>query len=173
MPNAQRLLEAPGQYRTLQNGAVRDVELFNPDSIYFTTSQVNVVYPKTGYAWTDRTGITVPDVTGPMSTTSLVVTGASQAGTLIVTADGTASSMAIGIAVVLWDERSDPLSVISGMINLSGWLKNAAGHYIPTNGAGGMAPGFLAIDISLAAGYTVLVQSILPAGTVNLHTRLF
>ena len=91
----------------------------------------------------------------------------------MITADGTAMSASIGIAVVLWDERGNPISVNSGMLTLSGWCKNAAGNYIAANGYGVTPPGFLAVDVSLAAGYTVLVQSIIPSGSVNLHTKLF
>ncbi len=164
MVYAQRLLEN-GTPRLLENDIVRGLELYNPE-------QVCVGYPKLDFSWTDRTGITTPDVTGPLSTTGLVITGTAQAGTLVITADGTAMSMAIGIAVVLWDERGNPISVNSGMLTLSGWCKNAAGNYITANGYG-TAPGFLAVDVSLAAGYTVLVQSIIPSGSVNLHTKLF
>ena len=83
--------------------------------------------------------------------------------------------MTIGIAVVLWDElRGNPISVTSLAITLSGWCKNAGGNYTGANGGTTYAPGFLAVDVSLAAGYTVLVQSIIPsAGSVNLHTKLF
>jgi len=165
MSYAQRLLEN-GALRLLESGGIRDLELFNPE-------QVCVTYPKTAFSWTDRTGITTPDVTGPLSTTGLVITGTAQAGTLVITADGTAMSASIGIAVVLWDERGNPISVNSGMLTLSGWCKNAAGNYIAANGYGVTPPGFLAVDVSLAAGYTVLVQSIIPSGSVNLHTKLF
>ena len=165
MSYAQRLLEN-GALRLLESGDIRDLELFNPE-------QVCVGYPKLDFSWTDRTGITTPDVTGPLLTTGLAITGTANAGTLVVTADGTAMSMAIGIAVVLWDERGNPISVSSGMLTLSGWCKNAAGNYIAANGYGVTPPGFLAIDASLAAGYTVLVQSIIPSGSVNLHTKLF
>jgi len=165
MSYAQRLLEN-WEPRLLENGTVRGLELYNPQ-------QVCVGYPKLAYCWTDRTGITAPDVTGPLSTTRLVITGTAQAGTLVITADGTAMSASIGIAVVLWDERGNPISVNSGMLTLSGWCKNAAGNYIAANGYGVTPPGFLAVDVSLAAGYTVLVQSIIPSGSVNLHTKLF
>ena len=74
-----------------------------------------LAYPKTWYAWTDRTGITKPDVTGPLSTTCCDPGTTADAGTLVITADGTAMSMTIGIAVVLWDERGNPISVNSGM----------------------------------------------------------
>ena len=165
MPYAQRLLES-GDLRLLEDGAIRDLEFYNPE-------QVCVTYPKTAFSWTDRTRITKPDVTGPLSTTGLVITGTAQAGTLVITADGTAMSASIGIAVVLWDERGNPISVNSGMLTLSGWCKNAAGNYIAANGYGVTPPGFLAVDVSLAAGYTVLVQSIIPSGSVNLHTKFF
>lgn len=166
MPYAQRLLEN-GFPRLLENEVIRALELVPAPS-----QNVGQVYPKTWYAWTDRTGITVPDVTGPLNLGSYTPTPAADSGTLVITADGTAMSMAIGIAVVLWDERGNPISVNSGMLTLSGWCKNAAGHYITANGYG-TAPGFLAVDVSLAAGYTVLVQSIIPSGSVNLHYKLF
>ncbi len=165
MPYSLRLLEN-GSERTLENGIIRALELVPDDS-----QQVSCVYPKTWYAWTDRTGITKPDVTGPCQLANLTPVSTADAGTLVITADGTVGSMPIGIAVVLWDERTNPISVNSGMLTLSGWCKNAAGNYITANGYG-TAPGFLAVDVSLAAGYTVLVQSIIPSGTVNLHTKL-
>ena len=114
-----------------------------------------------------------PDISGPYSLANLTPCPAADAGTLVITADGTVGSMTIGIAVVLWDERGNPMSVNSGMLTLSGWAKNASGYYITANGYAITPPGFLAVDVSLAAGYTVLVQSIIPSGTVNLHTKLF
>jgi hypothetical protein len=167
MPYAQRLLEN-GFPRLLENEVIRALELVPAPS-----QNVGQVYPKTWYAWTDRTGITVPDVTGPLKLGSYTPTPAADSGTLVITADGTAMSMAIGIAVVLWDERGNPISVNSGMLTLSGWCKNAAGNFIAANGFGVTPPGFLAVDVSLAAAYTVLVQSIIPSGSVNLHTKLF
>jgi hypothetical protein len=166
MPYAQRLLEN-GFPRLLENEVIRALELVPAPS-----QNVGQVYPKTWYAWTDRTGITVPDITGTFNLSSCTPVPAADSGTLVITADGTVGSMAIGIAVVLWDERGNPISVNSGMLTLSGWCKNAAGNYITAN-AYGTAPGFLAVDVSLAAGYTVLVQSIIPSGSVNLHTKLF
>ncbi len=166
MPYAQRLLEN-GFPRLLENEVIRALELVPAPS-----QNVGQVYPKTWYAWTDRTGITVPDVTGPLNLGSYIPTPAADSGTLVITADGTAMSMTIGIAVVLWDERGNSISVNSGILTLSGWCKNAGGNYIAANGYGVTPPGFLAVDVSLAAGYTVLVQSIIPSGTVNLHTKL-
>ena len=166
MPYAQRLLEN-GFPRLLENEVIRALELVPAPS-----QNVGQVYPKTWYAWTDRTGITVPDITAPYQLTNPTPFSTADAGTLVITADGTAMSQSIGIAVVLWDERDNPISVNSGMLTLSGWCKNAAGNYITANGYG-TAPGFLAVDVSLAAGYTVLVQSIIPSGIVNLHTKLF
>ena len=165
MSTTQRLLQN-GSLRLLQNSDYRDLEGASPDPVY-------VVYPKTTYSWTDRIGITAPDVTGPLSATGLVITPTFQAGTVAISADGTKGSASIGIAVVLWDERGNPISVSSGTINLSGWCKNAAGNFIAANGFGVTPPGFLALDVSLASGYTVLVQSITPSGIVNLHTKLF
>jgi len=167
MPYAQRLLEN-GFPRLLENEVIRALELVPAPS-----QNVGQVYPKTWYAWTDRTGITNPDVTGPYQLANLTPVSTADAGTLVITADGTAQSMTIGIAVVLWDERGNPISVTSLAISLSGWCKNAGGNYIGANGGTTYAPGFLAVDVSLAAGYTVLVQSIMPSGSVNLHTKLF
>jgi len=167
MPYAQRLLEN-GLPRLLENQVVRALELVPAPS-----ENVAQVYPKTWYTWTDRTGITVPDISGPYSLANLTPCPAADAGTLVITADGTVGSSTIGIAVVLWDERGNPISVNSGMLTLSGWCKNAAGNYIAANGYAATPPGFLAVDVSLAAGYTVLVQSLIPSGTVNVHTKLF
>ena len=168
MSYAQRASSRTARNALLENGIIRALELV-PDP----RSRCRAVYPKTWYAWTDRTGITKPDVTGPASRQLRLVIRTADAGTLVITADGTAMSMTIGIAVVLWDERGNPISVNSGMLTLSGWCKNAAGNYIAANGYGVTPPGFLAVDVSLAAGYTVLVQSIIPSGSVNLHTKLF
>ena len=128
MPYAQRLLEN-GFPRLLENEVIRALELVPAPS-----QNVGQVYPKTWYAWTDRTGITVPDITGTFNLSSCTPVPAADAGTLVITADGTAMSMAIGIAVVLWDERGNPISVNSGMLTLSGWCKNVAGNYITANG---------------------------------------
>jgi hypothetical protein len=166
-PRAQRLLEN-GLPRLLENQVVRALELVPAPS-----ENVAQVYPKTWYTWTDRTGITVPDISGPCSLANLTPISTADAGTLVISADGTLASMTIGVAIVLWDERGNPMSVNSGMLTLSGWAKNASGNYITANGYAATVPGFLAVDVSLAAGYTVLVQSIIPSGSVNLHTKLF
>ena len=167
MPYSRRLLENL-QPRMLECASYRTLELVPGPS-----ESVGPVYPKTWYTWTDRTGISAPDISGPYSLANLTPCPAADAGTLVITADGTVGSMTIGIAVVLWDERGNPMSVNSGMLTLSGWAKNASGNYITANGYAITPPGFLAVDVSLAAGYTVLVQSIIPLGTVNLHTKLF
>ena len=171
MPYSNRLLEN-GSHRLLEDDVIRALELV--PAVAETTLPITVaqIYPKAWYAWTDRKGITIPDITGPLNVGALYPTLTADAGTLVITADGTVESMTIGIAAVLWDERGNPISVNSGMLTLSGWCKNAAGNYITANGYG-IAPGFLAVDVSLAAGYTVLVQSIIPSGSVNLHTKLF
>ena len=122
MPYAQRLLEN-GLPRLLENQVVRALEL-----VPAPFENVAQVYPKTWYTWTDRTGITVPDISGPYSLANLTPCPAADAGTLVITADGTVGSMTIGIAVVLWDERGNPMSVNSGMLTLSGWAKNASGN---------------------------------------------
>ena len=128
MPYAQRLLEN-GFPRLLENEVIRALELVPAPS-----QNVGQVYPKTWYAWTDRTGITNPDVTGPYQLANLTPVSTADAGTLVITADGTAQSMTIGIAVVLWDERGNPISVTSLAITLSGWCKNAGGTTLEPNG---------------------------------------
>ena len=84
MSYAQRLLENQCYSAPRAPGDARDLELYNPEPVCVT-------YPKTAFSWTDRTGITTADVTGPLSTTGLVITETAQAGTLVITADGTAS----------------------------------------------------------------------------------
>ena len=81
MPYSLRLLEN-GSERTLENGIIRALELVPDDS-----QQVSCVYPKTWYAWTDRTGITNPDVTGPYQLANLTPVSTADAGTLVITAD--------------------------------------------------------------------------------------
>ena len=87
MPYSLRLLEN-GSECTLENGIIRALELVPDDS-----QQVSCVYPKTWYAWTDRTGITNPDVTGPYQLANLTPVSTADAGTLVITADGTIGSM--------------------------------------------------------------------------------
>ena len=164
MPYSLRLLEN-GSERLLQNGVVRALELVPDDS-----QQVSQVFPKTWYAWTDRTGITKPDVTGPCQLANLTPISTADAGTLVITADCTVPGATIGLALVLWDERGNPISISNGSITASGWATNAAGNYIASSGYSVNA-GYLAFDVSQAAGYNVLVIQI-SGGTVNLHTKL-
>ena len=77
----------------------------------------------------------------------------------------------VGLALVLWDERGNPISISNGTITASGWATNAAGTYIASSGYS-VDAGYLAIDVSQAAGYNVLVIQI-SDGIVNLHTKLF
>ncbi len=129
------------------------------------------LWPKDWYAWTDRTGITTADETGPLSTSTLTPVSTGDAGSLLITADSDTSSSVIGLAVVLWDERGNPIGVGSGSLTTSGWLTNSAGNYLAANGYS-IQPGTLVVDVSQASGYTIIVQSII-AGTWNLHWRLF
>ena len=131
------------------------------------------VFPKDWYTWTNRTGISGPDVTGPLSTTTLTPISTSDAGTLLITADGTVGSTVIGITVVLWDENGNPIGGGTSSITLSGWLINAIGNFQAFNGYGLSPSGFLTVDVSNAAGYNILVQSISPTSSINLHWRLF
>ena len=133
--------------------------------------QVSCVYPKTWYTWTDRMGITKPDITGPFQLADLTPVSAADAGTLVITADCTTAGAIIGLAVVLWDERGNPISISNGNIMASGWATNAAGTYVASSGYS-MNAGYLAVDVSLAAGYNVLVIQI-SNGIMNLHTKLF
>src|SRR5271166_2577218 len=165
MPYSLRLLEN-GSERTLENGVIRALELV-PDN----SQQVSCVYPKTWYTWTDRTGITKPDVTGPYQLANLTPVSTADSGTLVITADCTTAGAIIGLAVVLWDERGNPISISNGTITASGWATNAAGNYVASQGYS-LNAGYLAFDVSQAAGYNVLVIQI-SNGTVNLHTKLF
>ena len=137
-----------------------------------TLEQVCVGYPKTAYTWTDRMGVTAPDVTGSLVATGLAITPVGNAGTLVIAADGTTGSTSVGLAIVTWDERNNPIGVTSLSVILSGWLQTAAKTFVGANAGTTYAPGFLAVDVSNAAGYTVLVQSI-QQGTINLHWKLF
>ena len=166
MPYSLRLLEN-GSERTLENGIIRALELV-PDN----SQQVSCVYPKTWYTWTDRTGITNPDVTGPYQLANLTPVSTADAGTLVITADCTTSDAIIGLAVVLWDERGNPISISNGNITASGWATNAAGNLRRREWIQHERPGYLAVDVCLAAGYNVLVIQI-SNGSVNLHTKLF
>ena len=131
------------------------------------------IFPKDWYTWTDRLLITTPDVTGPLSTSALPTPiSCADAGMLVIAADGTTASANIGITVVLWDERGNPIGGCTNQITLSGWLTNAAGNYPGINGLGTYPPGFLQIDVSNAAAFNILVQSI-TGGTINLHWKLF
>lgn len=128
---------------------------------------------KSTSSWADRIGITVPDVIAPISTDSFVISETMTFGKLVITADGPVDSTVIGIAIVLWDERGNPISVNSGNITLSGWLTNSDGNFIASNAFGLDPPGSLFIDVSLASGYTALVQSIVPSGSpINIHCKL-
>ena len=168
MPFAQRTLEN-NSLRLLENLTLaRALECASEDS-----EQVSLVYPKTDYAWTDRLNITVPDVSGTYSLAGIIPSPTADAGNLVVAIDGNLPSMTIGVAVVYWDERGNPVAVSSANAVLSGWCANAAGNYILANGFG-LPPGFIVANVSMAAGYTVLITSIQPAGgVINLHTRLF
>ena len=127
---------------------------------------------KTWYAWTDRTGITNPDVTGPYQLANLTPVSTADAGTLVITADGTASR---------WRSASPSCSGTNAATRSRSTLNDHTQRVVQERGrelhCGEWiwchSPGFLAVDVSLAAGYTVLVQSIIPSGSVNLHTKLF
>jgi hypothetical protein len=133
--------------------------------------QVSEVYPKTSYTWTDRKGVTKPDVTGSYQLSNLTPVSTANAGTLVITADCTTAGAIVGLALVLWDERGNPISVSNGQITASGWATNAAGNYVASQGYS-LNAGYLAFDVSQAAGYSVLVIQI-SNGTVNLHSKLF
>ncbi len=131
------------------------------------------LWPKTWYGWTDRNGIATADVTGTLSSSTLTPISISDAGTLVVTVDGNASSASIGITVVLWDERGFVIGGASSTITLSGWLTNASGNFVAFNPYSVSPPGFLQIDVSNAAGFNILVQSLPTSTTINLHWKLF
>lgn len=160
-----RLLEN-SEPTLLQNGNFRALELV-PD----TSEQVSQVWPKDWYAWTDRMGVTIPDVYGTLHLTDWEPTSTADAGTLIVTADTSVAGAVVGLALVLWDERGNEISISEGSITTSSWATNAAGYYIAANGFS-VNPGNLAFNVSNAAGYTLLLIQI-SRGVVNLHSRLF
>lgn len=147
--------------RILQNSVNRLLE--SGDTLVLEdnmSSPANVLYPMSPYFWNDRIGVTKPDVYGPtnLSTLSIPPTGTGGYGNLIVTADSTIEQT-IGIAIVLWDNRGNPISVGSGMITLSSWAKNSLGNLISADRYGISSPGFMSADVSMADGYTVLLQS--------------
>lgn len=133
-----------------------------------------VAYPMSSYAWTDRVGITKPDIPGQLNLSTLASgpIGTGNYDSLVITADSTVVQT-IGLAVALWDERGNPFSVSVGTMTLSGWAKNAAGNFIPQNSYGLNPPGFINVDVSMASAYAVLVQSMLTGSTINLHWKLF
>ena len=147
-----RLLQSSAS-RLIQSGDVRVLENSVASTPYTS-------YPMSQYSWTDRFGITKPDVSGQinLATSPISPTGIGNYTSLTVTADSTLPQT-VGVAVILWDNRGNPISVGSGMITLSGWAKNSSGYFIPANGYSGDTPGFLSVDVSMAAGYTVLLQS--------------
>ncbi len=166
----------PFTIRLLENGCSRLLEGKSCsrrviEGVENNSQQVSCVYPKTWYTWTDRTGISKPDVTGSYSLANLTPIPTADAGTLVVTADCTTAGAIIGLAVVLWDERGNPISISNGTITASGWATNAAGTYVASSGYS-INAGYLAYDVSQAAGYNVLVIQI-SNGSVNLHTKLF
>ena len=165
----------PFTIRLLENGSARllegSVSRRAIEGVEDNSQQVSCVYPKTWYTWTDRMGIIKPDVTGPYQLVNLTPMPTADAGTLVITADFTTPGAIAGLAVVLWDERGNPISISNGTITASGWATNAAGTYVAASGYS-VGAGYLAIDVSQAAGYNVLVIQI-SNGTVNLHTKLF
>ena len=171
MPYEHRLLENTLPL-LLENGvSYRSLESVAPTIMPYST--VSLVYPKTIHGWTDRTGITTTDFSGPFTLSTLTPISTADAGTLVISADSLIGSMSIGIAIVFWDERNHPIGVTSLTMMTSGWAKNAAGYFVASNPGVSYAPGFLAVDVSYAAGYNVLVQSIIPDTTINLHWKLF
>ena len=130
-PSHAILASPPGERLGTHVGERRHpaLELVPDDS-----QQVSCVYPKTWYTWTDRMGITKPDVTGPYQLANLTPVSTADAGTLVITADCTTAGAIIGLAVVLWDERGNPISISNGNITASGWATNAAGTYVASSG---------------------------------------
>lgn len=131
------------------------------------------LWPKTWYGWTDRTGIATADVSGVLSSSSLTPISTSDAGTLLITADGNVGSTTIGITVVLWDERGFVIGGGTSAITLSGWLTNASGNFVAFNGFAASPSGCLQVDVSNAAGFNILVQSLPTSTIINLHWKLF
>ena len=157
--------------RVLQNSANRLLEsggsLVLENSL---TSQAYASYPMSPYPWTDRFGITKPDVLGPTNLTTLSIgpTGTGNYTSLVITADSVIP-MVVGVAVVLWDNRSNPISVGSGMITLAdGRRTRRAIQYLPTDMG-------VTLQVSRCGridgcGYTVLLQSTSVANYAALGT---
>jgi len=127
-------------------------------------------WPKDWYAWTDRTSITTPDVTGPTNVGAGTPIALGDAGTIIIVADSSTASETIQFSVVLWDGptlgqsgRNNPIAVSTGSITTSGWAQNEAGNYIGTNA--------ISVNATMADAYAIFVNSV--QGTFNLHHRIF
>jgi len=129
------------------------------------------IWPKDWYSWTDRT-VTTPDITGPLNLSSLTPVSAGDAGTLQIAIDTLAASATIGIVVVAWDSRGNPISATEFIVVTSGWATNSFGYFVLTSSA-------LTTDATIEfpiynySGFNVLLESISPATTVNMHWRLF
>ena len=83
---------------------------------------------------------------------------------LVITGDSTAAGAICSLAVVLWDERNNPISLSTGQITTSTWCQNAAGDYIASSG-NSLGAAYLPINVACAAGYNVVVQAIQPGAS--------
>ncbi len=129
------------------------------------------IWPKDWYSWTDRT-VTTPDITGPLNLSTLTPVSAGDAGTLQIAVDTLASSATLGLIVVGWDSRGNPISASEFIVTTSGWATNSAGYFVMTSSAVN-SDTTIEFPVYNYSGFNVLLESMTPVTTVNLHWRLF
>jgi len=161
--------------RTLENGSLRLLECLTIDRALEgcedDSQEVSVVYPKRWYTWNDR-AVSAPDFEGTVNLADWQPTPTADAGTLLITADFSEPSARANINVVYWDERGNPLCVAGFGLMASSFALNAEGNYIAGINCTGSYVPMLTLNVSFAAGYTILVNY-LTGGVMNLHSKLF
>ncbi len=129
------------------------------------------IWPKDWYSWTDRT-VTTPDITGPLNLSTLTPVTASDAGTLQIAVDSLSASTTIGLIVVTWDSRGNPIGATEFIFSTSSWATNSAGYFVMTSSTTSSDP-CIEVPVYNYSGFNVLLESMTPATTVNIHWRLF
>ena len=122
-----------------------------------------------GTGYTSAPAVIVQNI--PMVLTGIIPLPTADAGNLVVAIDSSVAGATVTLAVALWDERGNPISIVFNTITTSAWATDAAGNYIaesPYN----LGPAYLEYDVSLGAGYRIFVMQI-SRGAVNLHAKLF
>ncbi len=146
-----------GSLRLLENLQIdRALEGCDDDS-----QQISVVYPKTWYTWNDR-AVSAPDFSGTVNLANWQPTPAADAGTLLITADFSVPSAQANINVVYWDERGNPMCVAGFGLMASSFALNPQGNYIAGINCTGSYVPMLTLNVSFAAGYTILVNFLMP-----------